>query len=73
MENVIKLSKDLESEITICCIETKEQLEKAIKCGVDKVQGFFLFNKMYDEYISDVIKKYDNLKEKVYKVISDVK
>lgn len=73
MENVIKLSKDLESEITICCIETKEQLEKAIKCGADKVQGFFLFNKMYDEYISDVIKKYDNLKEKVYKVISDVK
>lgn len=73
LENVIKLSKDLESEITICCIETKEQLEKAIKCGVDKVQGFFLFNKMYDEYISDVIKKYDNLKEKVYKVISDVK
>lgn len=72
-ENVIKLSKDLESEITICCIETKEQLEKAIKCGADKVQGFFLFNKMYDEYISDVIKKYDNLKEKVYKVISDVK
>ncbi len=72
-ENVIKLSKDLESEITICCIETKKQLEKAIKCGADKVQGFFLFNKMYDEYISDVIKKYDNLKEKVYKVISDVK
>ena len=72
-ENVIKLSKDLESEITICCIETKEQLEKAIKYGADKVQGFFLFNKMYDEYISDVIKKYDNLKEKVYKVISDVK
>lgn len=28
LENVIKLSKDLESEITICCIETKEQLEK---------------------------------------------
>lgn len=73
LENVIKLSKDLGSEITICCIETKEQLEKAIKCGVDKVQGFFLFNKMYDEYISDVIKKYGNLKEKVYKVISDVK
>ena len=73
LENVIKLSKDLESEITICCIETKEQLEKAIKFGADKVQGFFLFNKMYDEYISDVIKKYDNLKEKVYKVISDVK
>lgn len=72
-ENVIKLSKDLECEITICCIETKKQLEKAIKCGADKVQGFFLFNKMYDEYISDVIKKYDNLKEKVYKVISDVK
>ena len=72
-ENVIKLSKDLKSEITICCIETKEQLEKAIKFGADKVQGFFLFNKMYDEYISDVIKKYDNLKEKVYKVISDVK
>lgn len=73
LENVIKLSKDLESEITICCIETKEQLEKAIKYGADKVQGFFLFNKMYDVYISDVIKKYDNLKEKVYKVISDVK
>lgn len=73
LENVIKLSKDLESEITICCIETKEQLEKAIKYGADKVQGFFLFNKMYDEYISDVIKKYDNLKENVYKVISDVK
>lgn len=73
LENVIKLSKDLESEITICCIETEEQLEKAIKCGADKVQGFFLFNKMYDEYISDVIKKYDNLKEKVYQVISDVK
>ena len=73
LENVIKLSKDLESEITICCIETKEQLEKAIKYGADKVQGFFLFNKMYDEYISDVIKKYDNLKEKVYKVISYVK
>ena len=73
LENVVKLSKDLESEITICCIETKEQLEKAIKYGADKVQGFFLFNKMYDEYISDVIKKYDNLKEKVYKVISDVK
>lgn len=73
LENVIKLSKDLESEITICCIETKKQLEKAIKCGADKVQGFFLFNKMYDEYISDVIKKYDNLKEKVYQVISDVK
>ena len=73
LENVIKLSKDLGSEITICCIETKEQLEKAIKYGADKVQGFFLFNKMYDEYISDVIKKYGNLKEKVYKVISDVK
>lgn len=73
LENVIKLSKDLGYEITICCIETKEQLEKAIKYGADKVQGFFLFNKMYDEYISDVIKKYDNLKEKVYKVISDVK
>lgn len=73
LENVIKLSKDLECEITICCIENKKQLEKAIKCGADKVQGFFLFNKMYDEYISDVIKKYDNLKEKVYKVISDVK
>lgn len=73
LENVIKLSKDLESEITICCVETKKQLEKAIKCGADKVQGFFLFNKMYDEYISDVIKKYDNLKEKVYQVISDVK
>lgn len=73
LENVIRLSKDLECEITICCIETKKQLEKAIKCGADKVQGFFLFNKMYDEYISDVIKKYDNLKEKVYKVISDVK
>lgn len=73
LENVIKLSKYLGSEITICCIETKEQLEKAIKYGADKVQGFFLFNKMYDVYISDVIKKYDNLKEKVYKVISDVK
>lgn len=73
LENVIKLSKDLESKITICCIETKEQLEKAIKCGADNVQGFFLFNKMYDEYISDVIKKYDNLKEKVYKVINDIK
>ena len=73
LENVIKLSKDLESEITICCIETKEQLEKAIKYGADKVQGFFLFNKMYDEYISYLIKKYDNLKEKVYQVISDVK
>lgn len=73
LENVIKLSKDLGSEITICCIETKEQLKKAIKYGADKVQGFFLFNRMYDEYISDVIKKYDNLKEKVYKVISDLK
>lgn len=73
LENVIKLSKDLGSEITICCIETKEQLKKAIKYGADNVQGFFLFNRMYDEYISDVIKKYDKLKEKVYKVISDVK
>lgn len=73
LENVIKLSKDLESKITICCIETKEQLEKAIKCGADNVQGFFLFNKMYDEYISDIIRKYDSLKEKVYKAINDIK
>lgn len=73
LENVIKLSKDLESKITICCIETKEQLEKAIKCGADNVQGFFLFNKMYDEYISDIVRKYDSLKEKVYKAINDIK
>lgn len=73
LENVIKLSKDLDSKITICCIETKEQLVKSIKCGADKVQGFFLFNKMYDEYISDIIRKYDNLKEKVYRVINDIK
>lgn len=71
--DVIKLSNDLKYKVTVCCIETKEQLELALKHGADKVQGFLLFNKIYDEYIKDVIKKYDTLKSKVYSMIETVK
>lgn len=73
MIDVIKLSNDLKYNVTVCCIETKEQLELSIKHGADKVQGFLLFNKMYDDYIKDVIKKYDELKVKVYSMIESAK
>lgn len=73
MIDVIKLSNDLKYNVTVCCIETKEQLELSIKHGADKLQGFLLFNKMYDEYIKDVIKKYDELKVKVYSMIESAK
>lgn len=69
LKNITNLSKELGCKVTICCIETKEQLDAAIRYGGDKLQGFLLFNKMYDEYINDVIKKYDELKEKVYAMI----
>ena len=73
LKNITNLSKELGCKVTVCCIETKEQLEAALKYNVDKVQGFLLFNKMYDEYINDVIKKYDKIKEKVYTMIQATK
>lgn len=73
LSDVIKLSKDLKYNVNICCIETMEQLELSLKCGADKLQGFLFFNKIYDEYIKDVIKKYDELKGKVYSMIETVK
>ena len=73
LKNITNLSKELGCKVTVCCIESKEQLEAALKYNVDKVQGFLLFNKMYDEYINDVIKKYDKIKEKVYTMIQATK
>lgn len=73
MIDVIRLSNDLKYNVTVCCIETKEQLELSLKHGADKLQGFLLFNKMYDDYIKDVIKKYDELKVKVYSMIETAK
>ena len=73
LKHIVDLSKELKYSVTVCCIETKEQLDFVLKIGVDKIQGFFLFNKMYDEYIKDVIKKYDELRDKVYEIISNSK
>ena len=73
LKNITNLSKELGCKVTVCCIETKEQLEAALKYNVDKVQGFLLFNKMYDEYINDVLKKYDKIKEKVHTMIQATK
>ena len=69
LDDVIKLSKDLNYTVTVCCIETQEQLSRILSCGVDKVQGNLLFNKVYDEYVSEVIKKYELLKKVVYEMI----
>lgn len=73
LKNITNLSKELGCKVTVCCIETKEQLDASLKYDVDKLQGFLLFNKMYDEYINDVIKKYDEIKEKVYAMIQTSK
>jgi len=73
LKYIVDLSKELDYNVTVCCIETKEQLDYVKKIGVDKIQGFFLFNKMYDEYIKDVIKKYDDLKDKVYEIVRSSK
>ncbi len=71
LDDVIKLSKDLNYTVTVCCIETQEQLSRTLSCGVDKVQGNLLFNKVYDEYVSEVIKKYESLKKVVYEMINN--
>lgn len=71
--DVIRLSKDLDFNVTVCCIETKEQLELSLKYGADKLQGFLLFNKIYNEYINDVIKKYDEIKNKIDCMIETIK
>lgn len=69
LEYIINLSKQLNYKVTVCCIETKQQLESVLKMAADKIQGSLLFNQMYDEYISNIIKKYDELKENIYKSI----
>ncbi len=73
LKDIVSLSKQLGNKVTVCCIETKEQLEKTLKYEVDNIQGFLLFNKIYDEYIKDIIKKYDKLKQRVYSIIETAK
>ena len=73
LRDIVELSKGLGAKVVICCIETKEQLDIAIKYGANKIQGNLLFNKMYDEYIKDTIKKYDRLKDTVQSMIETSK
>ena len=73
LRDVVELSKGLGAKVVICCIETKEQLDVAIKYGANKIQGNLLFNKMYDEYIKDTINKYDKLKDMVHSMIETSK
>ena len=73
LRDIVELSKGLGAKVVICCIETKEQLDIAIKYGANKIQGNLLFNKMYDEYIKDTIKKYDRLKDTVKSMIETSK
>lgn len=73
LKDIISLSKQLGYSVVVECIEDKIQLEKAIEYGADKIQGYLLFNQIYDEYINNVIKKYDQLKDKVYTMIESAK
>ena len=73
LKDIVELSKGLGAKVVICCIETKEQLDVAVKYGANKIQGNLLFNKMYDEYIKDTINKYDKLKATVHSMIETSK
>lgn len=69
LKDIIKLCRKLEYKVIVCCIDDRIKLKTAIEYGANKLQGDLLYNKMYDKYIGENIKKYNNNIKRVDMII----
>lgn len=72
LKDIVKLCKKLDYKVIICCIDDRLKLKTAIDYGASKIQGELLYNKMYDKYIGENVKKYNSNRKKVDKIIEEL-
>ena len=65
LSDIVELGKDLYYEVTVVKIENDRELERALSCKVDKVQGNYIYRPIDECELDDFLKEYSSIREKI--------
>ena len=69
LSDIVELGKDLYYEVTVVRVENDRELERALKCKVDKIQGNYIYRPVDEEELFEFLDSYSKIREKI--LISD--
>ena len=65
LSDIVELGKDLYYEVTVVKVENDRELEKALKCKVDKIQGNYIYKPLDETELYDFLDKYNEIRENI--------
>ena len=71
LNDIVKLSKDLNYDLVITKISDEATLKEILKYDVDRVQGNYLFEIIEEEKLPDYINKYNSFKGDIKKILKN--
>lgn len=71
LKDIVELGKDLYYDVTVVKIEDDKQLQKALSCSVDKVQGNYLYKALSVEELIEFLDKYKNNESEIIKIAAE--
>ena len=65
LSDIVELGKDLYYEVTVVKIENDRELERALSCKVDKIQGNYIYKPIDESELYDFLGQYTDIRKSV--------
>lgn len=65
LSDIVELGKDLYYEVTVVKVENDRELDRALKCKVDKVQGNYIYRPIDEQELFEFLNNYADIRKKV--------
>lgn len=65
LKDIVELGKDLYYEVTVVKIENDRELERALNCKVDKIQGNYIYRPVEENELLEFLVSYSDIRKKL--------
>lgn len=62
LSDIVELGKDLYYEVTVVKIENDRELERALRCNVDKIQGNYIYKPICQDELFEFLSEYKKIR-----------
>ncbi len=68
LSDIVELGKDLYYEVTVVKVENDRELENALKCKVDKIQGNYIYRPIEEDELPQFLNEYSEIRNQILRV-----
>ncbi len=65
LNDIVELGKDLYYDVTVVKIENDRELERALNCSVDKIQGNYVCRSLEEDEMIEFLNSYSDIRKKL--------